>query len=155
MYINLMCSRTSISAWGDLIYGYILFIAAFGWNKVLIFTFFTVFGGLLMGSVFASAHTITFFTGSANAFARIVLNFTTTFATYPEGIYKGALRWIVYSIIPAGFIVFLPRRIFSAFTFKNAALLVAIDIIYILFGYWFFQAGLKRYESGNLIVTKL
>ncbi len=155
VYINVLCSRTRISAWGDLAYGYVLFIPVFGWGKVFLFTLFVVFGGLLMGSIFAAAHTLTFFTGNANAIARLVVSFTITFTTYPEGIYKGALKWMVYSFLPAGFIVFLPHRILKAFNWWSVLILIIVDVLYITAGYYFFRAGLKKYESGNLITTKL
>ncbi|HEX3047190.1 MAG TPA: ABC-2 family transporter protein, partial [Bacillota bacterium] len=150
-------SRTVVSAWGDLAYGIILYLAAFGFQPgpFGLFCLFAVCSGLLMGSVIFSAETLTFFVGNASAIGRMFLNFLISFTLYPEGIYRGAVRWIIYSLIPAGFIAFLPLRIMKGFSWPWLGLLIAIDLAYLAGSYFLFKLGIKRYESGNLIVSKL
>lgn len=157
VYLNALSSKTIVSAWGDFFYGIILFLLAQGFEpgRFLLFGVFVVFSGLLMGSVFFTAETLTFFLGNASALGRLVQEFLISFTLYPEGIFKGAIHWLIYSLIPAGFIVFLPLRIFTAFSWRWLGWLMVIDLGYIVFGYILFRRGLKRYESGNLIVTKL
>ena len=155
--LNVLCSKTVVSAWGDFAYGIILFLLVYGFvpGRFLLFVFFTVFSGLLMASVFFTADTLTFFIGNTSALGRLVREFLISFAIYPEGIFKGAVRWLIYSLVPAGFIVFLPLRIFNAFSWAWLGWLILIDLAYIAFAYLLFRRGLKRYESGNLIVAKL
>jgi ABC-2 type transport system permease protein len=157
VYINLLCSRTQISAWGDLAYGYVLLILLNGFQplQLLLFSGFVIFSGLLMGSVLATAESLTFFIGNASSLFRLAVNFLLTFTTYPEGIFKGGIRWIVYTLLPAGFIVYLPHRIMNRFHPGSLALLFLVDIVYVILGYLIFRWGLRRYESGNLITTKL
>lgn len=157
VYINVLCSRTIVSAWGDFAYGLILFLIVYGFNpvKLVMFIGFVTLGGLLIGSVMASAEILTFFMGNSSAISRIVTEFLISFTLYPESIFRAEMRWIFYSIIPAGFIVFMPLRIMNAFNWISLIILAVVDIAYIVAGYLLFQAGLKRYESGNLIVTKL
>lgn len=156
-YLNVLCSRTMISAWGDLAYGFILFVVVDGLHplRLLLFLLFTVLGGLLMGSVIAAAETLTFFIGNASAIGRLATEFLISFTVYPESIYKGLVKWILYTLMPAGFIVFMPIKILKAFSWGNLGILLVIDSIYVLGTYALFQKGLKRYESGNLITTKL
>lgn len=157
VYINVLCSRTVISAWGDLLYGIILFLVVYGLNPAhfLLFLSFVLFGGLLFGSIRATAETMTFFVGNASAISRLVTESMISFTLYPDGIFKDSVRWLFYSIIPAGFIVFFPLKILKEFSLLNLGILIFIDMAYIIFGYWLFRKGLKRYESGNLITTKL
>lgn len=157
VYINVLCSRTSISAWGDLAYGLILFVIISGLSPVkwLMFIGFVIFGGLLMGSIMAAAQTMTFYMGNATSIGRLVTEFLLTFTLYPESIYKGAVRWVIYSLLPAGFITYMPLRVMKYFSWESLCVLILVDIAYIIACYGFFRMGLKRYESGNLIGTKL
>lgn len=157
VYVNVHCSKMVVSAWGDFVYGYILIIIVYGFDpiKLLLFTLFTAAGGLLAGAVIASADTLTFYIGNASAVTRLVTEFLLNFSLYPDSIFKREVKWIMYSLLPAGFIVFLPFRLLTAFSWYGLLGLLAIDTVYIIPGYLFFRHGLKRYESGNLITTKL
>ncbi|HEX3029058.1 MAG TPA: ABC-2 family transporter protein [Clostridia bacterium] len=157
VYINVLCSRTNISAWGDFGYGIILYIITFGFHplRFLEFLIFTLLGGLLMGSVFATAETLTFFIGNSSFISNTVFEFIISFTLYPETIFKGWAKWVIYTLLPAGFIVFIPLKIFFGFNPVMLLVLAAVDIVYVLFGYMLFRKGLKRYESGNMMTTKL
>ncbi len=157
VYINVHCSRMNVSAWGDFVYGYILIIAIYGFDplKLLLFTLFTFMGGLLAGAVMASADTLTFFIGNASSVTRLVTEFLLNFTLYPDSIFRREVKWLMYSLLPAGFIVFIPYKLLSAFSWYGLLGLIAVDAAYVLAGHAFFKRGLKRYESGNLITTKL
>jgi len=157
VYVNVHCSRMTVSAWGDFIYGYILIIIVYGLDplKLLLFTLFTAAGGLLSGAVMASADTLTFYIGDASAVTRLVTEFLINFTLYPDSIFRREVKWLMYSLLPAGFIVFMPFRLMTAFSWYGLLALLGIDTVYITLGYLFFKRGLKRYESGNLITTKL
>jgi len=157
VYVNVHCSRMVVSAWGDFIYGFILIIIVYGFDplKLLLFTLFTAAGGLLTGAVMASADTLTFYIGDASAVTRLVAEFLINFSLYPDSIFRREVKWVMYSLLPAGFIVFVPFRLLTAFSWYGLLGLLAIDTAYIILGYLFFMRGLKRYESGNLITTKL
>ena len=155
--INVLAARTEVSAWGDLVYGIVLYLMVQGFilPKFLLFCTFIIASGLLMGSIMFSAESLTFFLGNATAISRLVTEFLISSTLYPEGIYRGAVRLVIYSLIPAGFIVFTPLRIWKFFSWKSLGFLILIDLMYVAGSYFLFKLGLKRYESGNLIVSKL
>jgi ABC-2 type transport system permease protein len=157
VFVNVHCSRMVVSAWGDFIYGYILFFIVYGLDplKLLLFTLFAAAGGLLAGAVMASADTLTFYIGNSSAVTGLVTEFLLNFSLYPDSIFRREVRWLMYSLLPAGFIVFLPFRLLSAFSWYGLLGLLAVDTVYIVLSWRFFSHGLKRYESGNLITTKL
>ncbi len=157
VFINVHCSRMDFSAWGDFIYGYVLFFLIFGFAplKLLLFTLFVIAGGLLTGAVMASADTLTFYIGNSSAITRLVTEFLINFTLYPDSIFGREVKWIMYSLLPAGFIVFIPFRLMSAFSWYGLLGLLAVDSAYIYLAWLFFNRGLKKYESGNLITTKL
>jgi ABC-2 type transport system permease protein len=155
--LNLISARSVVSAWGDLGYGLILYLTVYGIEpgRLALFLAFTISGGLLMGSVILSAHTLTFFIGDASAIARLVTEFLISFTVYPESIFRGTARGLIYSLIPAGFIVYAPLKLMQAFSWPGLGLLLAVDAGYVALSYWFFRRGLRRYESGNLIGTRI
>lgn len=157
VYINVLCSKTIISAWGDLIYGIILFLIIDGLHpfKFLLFLLFIAFGGLLMGTVMATAETLTFFVGNSNAISRLIMEFLLNFTLYPESIFKGIVKFLMYSVIPAGFIVFLPIKVLNHFNLITLIGIILVDCVFIYLGYAIFNKGLKKYESGNLVTSKL
>lgn len=157
VYLNVHCSRMEVSAWGDLLYGFILIVFVYGFDplKILLFTCFVVMGGLLSGAVMASADTLTFFIGNSSSITRLVLEFFLNFSLYPDSIFRKQVKWLIYSLIPTGFVAFIPYRMMQAFSWPGLLALIAFDTAYILAAYGFFRCGLKRYESGNLITTKL
>lgn len=155
--INVICSGTTVSAWGDLIYGYILFFAVYGFDlkRLLLFTLFTVTGGIIFTGVLISAHSLTFHVGNATVIANSVFEFVLSFSLYPEDIFRGYVKFFVYSVIPAGFIAFLPMKVIKFFDIKILLLVLAAGAVYFAFAWFIFFKGLKKYESGNLIVNRM
>lgn len=156
VYLNVYCSRMLVSAWGDLTFGVVMFILVYGFApmKLLLFLLFTFAGGLLAGSVMSAADTLTFYIGNSSTISRLVMEFLLNFSLYPDSIFRREVKLVMYSILPAGFIVFVPFRLLSAFSWYGLLGLLAIDAVYIGLAYLLFKYGLKKYESGNLITTK-
>ncbi len=155
--VNVLCAKTSLSAYGDLLYGFVLMAltqgadaAAWGWFLVAV-----VVGGLLMCAVTLAAHTLTFYLGDASVIGGMVTEFLINFSIYPETIYGGVVRALMYTLVPAGFMVHVPLRLARAFSPWLAAGMFAAAGAYCAFAAWFFYRGLRRYESGNMIVTRM
>ncbi len=157
VYVNVQCSRTIVSAWGDLVFGVILFFGIFGFDPVrlLLFILFTIAGGLLMGAVLTSAGTLTFFIGNSSSISQMVLEFLLNFSFYPDSIYRQEIKLVMYTLLPAGFIVFMPIRLLTVFSWYGLLILLAIDAAYVIAAYLFFKKGIEKYESGNLISARM
>ncbi len=155
--INIIASGTIVSAWGDLFYGLILFTIVNGFNPIhtLLFLLFCVTGALVITSILIITNTLAFFIGDAQGITSLITEFLITFSIYPEGIYSGFTKLIIFTIIPAAFISHIPVRLINSFNPQLFLLLLAAVVAWLLFTYLFFKWGLKRYESGNLIVNKL
>jgi ABC-2 type transport system permease protein len=155
--ISLLCSRTALSAWGDLIYGFVLMALTQGTDGMawLMFLLGIVTGGLLMTAVSVMAHTFTFYFGDASLIGEMGLSFIVNFCIYPEGIYRGFVRVLMLSVLPASFIVHIPLRLARAFHPGLLLILLAFSVLYCFAAYRFFYHGLKKYESGNLMITRM
>jgi ABC-2 type transport system permease protein len=99
VYINVHSAKMSVSAWGDLFYGLILIGVINGPDpaKFLLFIFFVIAGGLLMGSVMTAADTLTFYIGNSAVVTRLVTEFLLNFSLYPDSIFRKEVTWIIYT----------------------------------------------------------
>lgn len=156
LLVNVLCAKTSLSAYGDLLYGFVLIAITQGTSAAawLWFLVATVIGGCLTCALTLCAHVLTFYLGDASMIGSMVSEFLINFSIYPETIYGPAMRALMYTLIPAGFIVHIPMRLSRQFDPWLALLLVCAAAAYCAFAVWFFYRGVRRYESGNLIVTR-
>ncbi|HPF87788.1 MAG TPA: ABC-2 family transporter protein [Candidatus Limiplasma sp.] len=155
--MNVCCARTSLSAYGDLLYGIVLLALTQGGNGAAwaSFALGVPVGAAVITAVGLTAHTLTFLLGDASLAGSMSVEFIINFCIYPEGIYQKFVRALMYSVIPAAFIVHIPLRLARSFSPGWLALWLAASVLYCGFACWFFYRGLKKYESGNLIITRL
>jgi ABC-2 type transport system permease protein len=155
--VNLVCSRTILSALGDALYGVILFFIINGFNvqRFLLFLLFCITGALIIASILVTIHALSFYSGNTEGFAQMVMEFIISFSIYPEGIFNNALKTILYTVLPVAFIVYVPARVLAKFSIVHLASILCIAVLWIIIAYAVFYRGLKKYESGNLIISKL
>lgn len=155
--INILCSKTILSAWGDTLYGVILFFIIRGFDPkgFALFLVFAVTASLMFAAVLVTAHALSFYAGNVEGLAQLVSEFLISFSIYPEGIFKGGLKYVLYSIIPAAFMVYIPARVINEFNLVLLLQVLGVSILWIIIAYTVFYRGLKKYESGNLIINKL
>jgi ABC-2 type transport system permease protein len=58
---------------------------------------------------------------------------------------------LLFTIIPAGFISFVPLQLLHRFTWPLLAAMIGFTVVITLVATCIFQLGLRRYESGNLL----
>lgn len=155
-FINVLASRTVVSAWGDLAYGYLVlaFLSGTSLERYLLFTLLAGAGAVIFASVFAAAESLTFFLGNAGALSSAVTEFMLSFCLYPDTVFDPGMRWIFYTILPTGFIAFVPLSVFRRLDWPVVPLLYLAAAAYAAASYALFRAGLKRYESGNQMGTR-
>ena len=123
--ISCITSSVEVSALGDLLYSYIMLLFfGISLKNFLFLTFFNITGGLIIVSIAIIVGSLSFWFGRVETLANTLNSQTTNLATYPEGIYKGLVKIIFYTIVPIGFINFIPINIISSFN------LIELIIIY-------------------------
>lgn len=155
--LNLLCSRTSLSAYGDFIYGLII-MCLFYTNNLWAWLWFlcgALICGVLLTAVTLIAHTLSFYWGDASMVGQFATEFIINFSIYPEKIYGPFVRVLMYSIIPAGIAVHIPLRMFHSFALPQLLMALVGVALYCFLAGLFFYRGLRRYESGNVIVARL
>jgi ABC-2 type transport system permease protein len=155
--VNVLCARTSLSAYGDLAYGFVLMGLVYPGNAAAWLWFFTgmLTGCLLFTAIRLSAHTLSFYWGDASMIGQLTTEFSINFSLYPDKIYGPAVRALMYSLLPIGLAVHIPLRLFREFSPLVALAAWGASALYCVLAGMFFFRGLRRYESGNVMVTRL
>jgi ABC-2 type transport system permease protein len=65
------------------------------------------------------------------------------------------MRWVFYTILPSGFIAYVPLAALRALDWRLAPLLICVAALYAAASYGFFRLGLRRYESGNQMGSRI
>lgn len=144
------------SAIGDMAYAYImLFIYGFTIPRFLLYTFFCVLGGIMLTSVAVILGSLSFWFNKSDVVADVGNSLMTNFATYPDGIFKGLAKVLLFTMIPVGFINYIPIQILSEFNLGLLMMVIGVAIILISAAFIIFYNGLKRYSSTNLMMAKM
>ncbi len=151
--VNLICSKSNISAIGDIIYSFIaLIIAGASWWWYLAIIPVCILGGLIYASIVICFQTLSFYIKKGNAVADMISSAITLFSNYPPVIFNFATKIVLFTIIPVGFIIFVPMQyLFLGFNIWWLLGLVGFTLFIICLAFLLFKLGLKKYNSGNLM----
>jgi len=83
--------------------------------------------------------------GSELGFHSVVL-----FASYPVDVFGGAMKILLFTMIPAGFITAIPTRFVRDLEIELAMAAAGVAILLVALAALAFRAGLRRYTSGAL-----
>lgn len=154
---NAVTSRMQVSAVGDLAFALVLAPIALGWNplNLLLFLLMLICASLVLVSFWSLIGALSFFWGHNQGFAALARNAIVMFSTYPEYIFTGAVRVMLFTLIPAAFVAHMPLSLLREFTWTKAGIMLGATTILVLLARVIFSWGVKKYESGNLMVTRL
>jgi ABC-2 type transport system permease protein len=149
--LHLTASRTFASGWGDLCSGFaFLLLSGLVDAKSLPLAGVAI---LCSATVFVASgiviHSLAFWLGRIEPVARQMWDFLVTFSTYPPTLFSGALKLVLFTLLPAGFIGYLPAELVRDFGWGGLLAAVGGAAAYMLLAIAVFHAGLRRYESGN------
>lgn len=143
--------RAQASGFGDLVSG-LAFIGLSGqlsWHKAP----FVLFSVLCSCAGFTATcvvfFSLAFWAKKTHALSRQLLDVLITFSLYPEPIFGGPLKLLLYSLLPAGFVSYLPARVVRDASWSTACALLFGTAFYCWLATRVFQAGLRRYSSGS------
>ncbi len=149
--LHVLVSATDASAWGDLAFGMVAFcvlihpalfdLFLFLGLVVLIAIIFTAFL-VLLGS-------LAFWLGNSEGLAQQLMGALISFSTYPTPVFHGAVKLLLFTLIPAGFISYFPVELLRDFRWPLFGGLVAFAAGIAALAWYVFYRGLRRYESGN------
>jgi ABC-2 type transport system permease protein len=147
--------RSQPSGFGDLISG-LIFIAWSGevsWRTTAIAAVVIVASALILVACGVVFFSLAFWLGRVETVATQLWELLVTFSLYPEPLFGGALRFVLFTVLPAGFVGYLPVRILHAPSFTNVTILLIAAIAYLGLAALIFDRGLRRYASGSRFTT--
>lgn len=154
--LSVITSATDSSAIGDLLYGLILLCAfCFSLQRLLLFLLFTVTGAMTLTGFALLLGSLSFWFVRADGFSYHMVNSSISFATYPDGIFHGAARFLLYQILPVGMVIYRPVHIMVEF--DPASLLRVLSYAVLICGLaaFVFYRGLRRYASSSLMEARM
>lgn len=144
------------SAIGDMLYGYImLFLYGFTIKRFLLFTLFTIIGGCVIASFAVILSSLSFWFNKVDVIADNGNSIVTSFSTYPDSIFKGVVKVILYTIIPVGITTYVPVQVLINFNIYSFLIILGVTLLFITFAFLIFNKGLKKYSSSNLMIARI
>lgn len=154
--LSVICSETSISAIGDLLYGYLV-VAIFYPDPVVLlwFTLFTIMGAITITSFAVLVGSTAFWIVRSEILADNMNGMILHFSTYPDGIFKGVVRILIFTIFPIGVAHYLPIHFINTYDIKLVGIMIGVMMIFVILAAVAFYRGLHRYSSSNLMVARM
>src|SRR5262249_55969651 len=102
------------------------------------------------GILFFSA---AFWLGKSDTVARQMWELVITFSLYPEPLFGGVLRLVLFTLIPAGWVGYVPAHLARHASPGQLVLLASVAAGYLMVAVATFERGLRRYASGSRFAT--
>jgi len=153
---HMLVSRTSLTAPGDVLFG----LVGFAWlvhpsvSQWAIFAACTLSGSVIFIAFGVMVQSLAFWLGNAEGVSEQLTNAMINFSTYPTPIFHGAVRIALFTLIPAGFVSYLPVELVRSFSWIRFAELWGFAAAFAGLAVLVFRQGLRRYESGNLVLMR-
>ena len=148
---HLLLRRLEAINVGDLVFGLLLF--AFTGSHTVART--AVFAGaviavaILVTGFLVLTGSLAFFIGR-NEGGELGFHAIVLLGAYPVDVFAGAVKVVLYTVVPAAFVSSVPARLIEDFSVTRALLLAGVAATFALAGWAAFTLGLRRYTSGSV-----
>ncbi|MGZ3622814.1 MAG: ABC transporter permease [Ktedonobacteraceae bacterium] len=151
--LHVCITASDPSAWGDIVFAVGAFVLLLRPDLLhfALFLFLSMLSAIIFVSFLIIFGSLAFFLGNTEGLSQQMLGALVTFSTYPMNIFNGIVRVFLFTVIPAGFISFVPLQILQHFSWALFAGMIGFTILFAGIAISMFQLGLRRYESGNLL----
>ena len=154
--LSTITSDIEVSALGDMLFSIIVyFIYGFTPLGFLLFILFAVIGGLILTAISVILHSLSFWFSNADMVADVGNSLMVNFATYPDGIFKGITKWLLFTLVPVGIANYIPVKVIIEFNPYLFIINICVCIMLIILANIIFYKGLKKYSSSNLMSARI
>ena len=150
-------SRVDTTTIGDVLAAFLIF---FLWGdptpeKFVLFILMSTLAALITVNFIVMYHCLGFWIANFFEGADGLTYNMISFQTYPQTVFSGMLKLLMVTVIPGFFIAALPVEVVQRFDWGAAGIMFAFWLVTMVLAGVMWRAGLKRYESGNLMTVKL
>jgi ABC-2 type transport system permease protein len=150
-----LACRTQPAGWGDLAAGIVLFALSgvVSWSRLPWLLLAVSCSAVTFTAAGVMMHSLAFWVGRVHTLARSLWDFTVTFSLYPPSLFGGALRVVLFTLVPAGLVAYLPVELVRAPRPLTVLAAVGGSVLHAAFALWLFEHGSRHYASGNRFTT--
>ncbi len=153
---HIIFSRMQLNGLGDLLFGAALYLTvASNMAELATFILVVMLSALFWSAAMVMLGCLAFFFGNAQQVATQGEGSMIISATYPIGIFSGTTKVLLFTVIPAAFVGFVPTQVVADSDWLLLLGLAAAVAFAWLFTVATFSLGLRRYESGSAINTNM
>ena len=147
---RLLARESIATGWGDLAGGIAILAFACGlaWRDLPALAAALASGLTVYVSAAIAFAGLAFWASGARSFARDLTDFTILFSSNPPSIYRGAVKFIAFTVLPAGFVVVTPVQLVRHPGPAVLAAVLGAAALYATLAALVFHLGLKRYRRG-------
>lgn len=155
--VNVLTSKCTFSACGDIIFGLALgYLASKNIVTFLKILILSIFGMIILLSVEIIFRSICVWIGDTETLvSRVITSIFISISTYPIEVFSFGIKLVATTIIPAYYAVHLPLDILTDFSFTKLVILILATIFFLTIAIKIFNCALKKYESGNNISLRM
>lgn len=157
LLIHLTGSKSLSKGWGHLMTTLILVIGGglATASALPLIILCMICGCLVFTAMGIIAHSMVFWLGPIEGVSRKYCDSLFLFALYPTNIYSGLLQVVMFTLIPAGIIGYIPVELLRHFSWVYLIILLSSSFVFSCLAFLIFHLGLRRYESGNQFGMRL
>ena len=153
--VHALGMRLQPAGFGDVLSG-VIFISwsgAVAWQSLPVLIIAIVASALVFLACGVIFFSLAFWLGRIESVARQLWELLITFSMYPEPLFGGMVRLALFTVLPAGFVAYVPAHVIHSPSAANVSVLVFAATGYMAFAMWVFDNGLRRYASGSRFST--
>jgi viologen exporter family transport system permease protein len=153
---HLLLGRMSATAWGDALFGYAVYVALVrpDLTRLALFVALSLSAAALFVGFSVLSGSLGFFLGNSATLTEQWRMAMITLSTYPATLFSGTVKLLLYTLVPAAFVTYLPIVALRELSLADAALAAAGSFGLLVVSAGVFYLGLRRYESGNLLAMR-
>ncbi len=151
--LHVWIAASDPTAGGEIVFAvgaYLLLLHPDLWHMAL-FLLLVLMVSLIFTSFLVILGSLAFFLGNTEGLTQQMFAALISFSTYPMNLFNGAVRLLLFTLIPAGFVSFVPLQLLHQFTWPLLGAMVGFTVLILSIAVGVFKLGLRRYESGNLL----
>lgn len=148
---HLLLRRVEAVNVGDLLFGVVLFASTGSPTvaRTAIFIGAVVAVATLLTGFLVLTGSLAFFIGR-NEGGELGFHAIVLLGAYPVDVFAGAVKVLLYTVVPAAFVSSVPARLIDDFDIVRALLLAGVAGAFAFAGWATFSLGLRRYTSGSV-----
>lgn len=141
------------SALGDIIFGFggFCIVAHPSLLHIIFFILLSISAAITFLSIRIVSGSLAFFLGNVQPLTEQWESAVLTFSTYPGGLFQGPVKFLLFTLVPAAFMTYIPVEAIRNLSFGQLALCWCGALTFLGIAVAVFNLGLRFYESGNLM----